>query len=347
MNDKTKLILLTILLYGTPLAIFSFLPFFKNLFGEFHSLIFGYLFYRQITFSALGIIFDFLVFYCLYLLILNMEVPLEKKRTYLIWIGFKKILSFVFDDKLKRNLDIAHEEKVSVLFYFVKLVFTPVMINFMIGNTKSLIFAWQKQNFTPITAENIYTSYFYLIFYLILALDTLIFAFGYLIESKSLKNVVKSVEPTALGWAVALMCYPPFNTLTANIFGWYSNDFTDFGNINTNLVMGFISLVLFGIYVWATIALGFKASNLTNRGIVSSGPYKYIRHPAYISKNLSWWIMAIPAIQKFGLLAIVSLAAWTFIYFLRALTEERHLLKDQDYVEYVKKVKYMFVPGVI
>lgn len=57
--------------------------------------------------------------------------------------------------------------------------------------------------------------------------------------------------------------------------------------------------------------------------------------------------MAIPAIQKFGLLAIVSLAAWTFIYFLRALTEERHLLKDQDYVEYVKKVKYMFVPGVI
>lgn len=50
------------------------------------------------------------------------------------------------------------------------------------------------------------------------------------------------------------------------------------------------------IYSRASLALGFKASNLTNRGIVSHGPYKYVRHPAYICKNLAWIIGGFPMI---------------------------------------------------
>jgi hypothetical protein len=33
-----------------------------------------------------------------------------------------------------------------------------------------------------------------------------------------------------------------------------------------------VLLLAMSIYSWASIALGFKASNLTNRGIVSRGP---------------------------------------------------------------------------
>lgn len=50
------------------------------------------------------------------------------------------------------------------------------------------------------------------------------------------------------------------------------------------------------IYAWASWALGLKASNLTNRGIVTTGPYKYIRHPAYICKNTAWLIGGIPMV---------------------------------------------------
>jgi protein-S-isoprenylcysteine O-methyltransferase Ste14 len=188
--------------------------------------------------------------------------------------------------------------------------------------------------------------YSYLIFYIILSLDTFVFSVGYLLESKALKNVVKSVEPTALGWLVAVVCYPPLNNSTGNILGWYTSDFGDFGNTNINITMAIVSLLLFSVYLWATLALGFRSSNLTNRGIVSKGPYKYVRHPAYASKNLSWWIMGIPFIGRYGIIAIISLTAWTFLYFMRALTEERHLTQDPDYVEYAKKVKYMFFPGV-
>ena len=36
---------------------------------------------------------------------------------------------------------------------------------------------------------------------------------GYSAESRWLGNKTRSVEPTALGWAAALACYPPYNNL--------------------------------------------------------------------------------------------------------------------------------------
>lgn len=345
MKTKIKLILLTLAVYGIPLLAWSYMPFSKNIWGSFSSdFIFNLLLYGKITFTSLGIIFDLLFVYCIFL-IFKKEIPIEKMRIYLIYEGVKKIFRWIFFDNIKKELSISKEEKVSLLFYGVKLFFTPVMINFLIGNFYSLFHLLSLNNFS-FTKTAVLTSLFPLLFYLMLVLDTLIFSFGYIFESPVLKNAVKSVEPTALGWLVAVMCYPPVNDLTAKIFGWYSSDFSDFGNINLNIITGALSLLFFFIYVSASIALGAKASNLTNRGIISSGPYKYVRHPAYISKNLSWWLMAIPFIKTSGLIAIISLVSWSFIYFLRALTEERHLAQDPDYINYMKKVKYMFIPGV-
>ena len=46
-----------------------------------------------------------------------------------------------------------------------------------------------------------------------------------------------------------------------------------------------------------------------------------------------------------GLLAVASVALWTTIYLLRALTEERHLLMlDNGYSQYMKNVRYRFIP---
>jgi protein-S-isoprenylcysteine O-methyltransferase Ste14 len=350
MKQKVKLIALTVLVYGIPILLWSVIPFTKNMWGSFTSdTIFNYLFYGKITYSAMGIIFDIFLLYCIYLLFRRENDPKgtpEKERVYLIASGIAKIFSFVFVNRMKKESQISRDEKVSMLFYLVKLYFTPVMIGFLIGNTASFIQFLSNPNSFALTKTNILGTYFHLIFYLILVLDTLIFAFGYFFESTFLKSVVKSVEPTAFGWMVAIICYPPINNLTTSIVGWYSSDFSDFGNMNINLITALLSLLLFSVYVWASIALGFKASNLTNRGIVSKGPYKYVRHPAYVAKNLSWWIMGIPFIRNYGFIAIFGLAVWTFIYFLRALTEERHLSQDPDYLEYMKKVKYMFVPGL-
>ncbi len=352
-NNKTKLLFYAILVYGIPILLWSAVPFTKNIWGSFTSdFIFNYLFFGTIKYSVMGIIFDIFIIYIIYILLSKPKKDIENNRIYLIFSGLKKIFKWVFKDRLKKELSISKQEKTSLLFYAVKLYFIPVMLGFLIDNSASLInfFGTTQSFYKKGSVLNIKKTLILLVFpfvfYSILVIDTVIFAFGYLFESRALKSIVKSVEPTALGWISAIACYPPLNNLTSDILGWYSSDFSNFGNININLITGAVSIFFFVIYVWASIALGPKASNLTNRGIVTKGPYKYIRHPAYTAKNLSWWLMGIPFIMASGFIAVFSLSMWTLIYFIRALTEERHLLQDPDYVEYSKKVKYMFIPGL-
>jgi protein-S-isoprenylcysteine O-methyltransferase Ste14 len=352
MNKRIKLILTALLVYGIPVLIWSTIPYTRNLWGSYSdSFIFNFVFNGVTRFWPVGIIFDFLLMYCFFILFFKKDFEIEKERVYLIYSGIKKTIRWIFVDKIKKELIITKEEKISVLFYLVKIYFTPVMLNFLIGNVNSLISSIStlsvlNKTKSILAIEKISNIYFSFILYIILTIDTFIFSVGYLFEAKGLKNVVKSVEVTAFGWLIAIVCYPPINGLTGNILGWYTSDFGDFGNTRINIIMGIISLLLFIIYLWASVALGFKSSNLTNRGIVSRGPYKYVRHPAYASRNLSWWIMGIPFIAKYGFIAVMSLTIWTIVYYLRALTEERHLMQDQDYVEYSKKVKNMFIPGI-
>ena len=80
-----------------------------------------------------------------------------------------------------------------------------------------------------------------------------------------------------------------------------------------------------------------------NRGIVKRGPYSLIRHPAYISKNLIW----ILSFVFHGASVLGSVIVLCTLYYFRAVTEERHLSKDLEYREYMKEVKYRFIPGVI
>jgi len=348
MKQNIKLIFLTFLIYGLPIYIFSAFPFSKKIYPDFEifqSPIFNFLLHGEIAYSSLGIIFDVLMLYCIYLLF-KPDVNLPEERVYKIYTGIKKILKSVFKEGLKNGFSFSKDEKVSLLFYLVKLFWAPLMIIFAIENGENLINILRQDNSWRFYAGNILGLYFPLYIAAIFTLDTIIFSAGYLFESKSLKNVVKSVEPTALGWLSALACYGPFFDTFTRFAGGLPKDFAEFGNINLNIFAGIFTLLFFSIYVWASVALGFKASNLTNRGIVTNGPYKYVRHPAYIAKNIGWWLASIPLMKYYGVATIISLIIWSLVYFVRALTEERHLMQDPDYVEYMKKVKYMFIPGI-
>lgn len=165
--------------------------------------------------------------------------------------------------------------------------------------------------------------------------------FGYSSESRWLGNKTRSVEPTFFGWAVALACYPPFN----NILGTYLPLETGPSHIQSedwHLVFKAVTVLLFCIYSAATVAFGFKFSNLTNRGIVSRGPYAYVRHPAYLTKCTAWWLEHIPTMT---IMKAFFLSLLCCVYALRAWTEERHLSMDPEYREYKKKVPWVIFPG--
>ena len=92
------------------------------------------------------------------------------------------------------------------------------------------------------------------------------------------------------------------------------------------------------VYSLSTVVFGLRFSNLTHRGIITSGPYRYTKHPAYIAKCVSFWLISVPFLSNHGLKAAIAqslmLVASNAIYFARAITEERHLARDPTYREY-------------
>ena len=225
--------------------------------------------------------------------------------------------------------------KVALLALLVKGFYVPLVCSWTINNIYHQIFL----------SKGFVWTFFAVQAYLVASLifiDVAIFCFGYLVEAPRLNNQIRSVEPTLLGWAVCLMCYPPFNRFSFDIFNRsLFGPHTASEGLAQRLCLALVA-VLWMVYTWASIALGAKASNLTNRGIVSTGPYALVRHPAYISKISLWAISAYFLANKLFLM-VCGLA---LVYLLRAITEERHLSKDPDYLAYKEQVPYRFIPGL-
>jgi len=252
------------------------------------------------------------------------------------------------------------EERLGLLTILLKAFFAPLMVAWLFSHLAHMINnGIYLATHTELLVHSFVTVFnyrgFWFLFQLVLFLDVFFFTIGYLVELPVLKNQIRSVDPTLLGWAVALACYPPFNGLTAMILSWEPSKFPQFETPEIHVAVNFLILGLMAIYTSASVALNVKASNLTHRGIISKGPYRFIRHPAYTSKNIAWWIGSIPVINAGfdisvwnGLLIVAAAGGWTLIYTFRALTEEDHLRRvDVEYDRYCEKVRYRFIPGVI
>lgn len=166
---------------------------------------------------------------------------------------------------------------------------------------------------------------------------------GYILTMRPLDSHIRTATPYAAGWTAALICYPPFVLMneggvldyhpgSADWTWWFAGHPWILGGLGAVLV------VLTGIYAWATIAFGIRFSNLTHRGILTHGPYAWSRHPAYLSKNLFWWLSGLPFLATTtwveGLRNAAIMAVVSGIYYWRARTEELHLGSDPAYQEY-------------
>jgi protein-S-isoprenylcysteine O-methyltransferase Ste14 len=262
--------------------------------------------------------------------------------------------------RLPLRAGLSPSAKQAGLALLLKFFFAPLMINWCLnhcGDAANSVVQFFDGLREGMTGRQLFdSSLFWACFQLILFVDTLLFTIGYIVEVPALGNRIRTVDPTFFGWAICLACYPPFNDFTSRFLEWQSSDFPHFENTAVHFVANISLLAALSIYSWASVALGFKASNLTNRGIISHGPYAFVRHPAYVAKNLAWWIGALPNLYlvvasgnvRNAAYALLALCGWTTIYALRAITEERHLLlTDNGYAEYMQRVKWRFIPKVI
>jgi len=262
-----------------------------------------------------------------------------------------KFIQFLFVGIYRNNYE-KIEKKYTYSFFLIliKITFIPLMIQFTVNNffgIKALAFSYFSTDvLADITWSELFNNSVYpLLLTLCFFIDTVFYLFGYLIYNEALGNTVRSVETTFFGWIAALLCYPPLFVITAEFLPISGNDSPFWLNNELTAVVRIVMFFLLLIYTLATVNLGWKCSNLTNRGIVSHGVYSVVRHPAYIAKNLFWWVSLLP-VFFISPIAIVYMLGLSSIYFFRALTEERHLYKDQDYVKYCQKVKYRFTPKI-
>ena len=183
---------------------------------------------------------------------------------------------------------------------------------------------------------------------LLFVIDVQIGTVGYLLTMRPLDSHIRSGNPFLAGWLAALLCYPPFvwgiigpndqvlsyEFATPGWAHWFA------GNDALLWAWGGLLVFLTGVYAWATVVFGIRFSNLTYRGVLTHGPYRFTRHPAYLSKNLFWWASVLPFLVTNGSTAdairnTFFLLVVNGIYYWRARTEEAHLLaEDPKYGEY-------------
>ena len=180
---------------------------------------------------------------------------------------------------------------------------------------------------------------------LMFVIDAQIGTVGYVLTMRPLASQIRSANPYLAGWIAALACYPPFQLMSYGqplYYGTATESWSHWLDGQTALlwVWGAALVMLSAFYAWATFAFGIRFSNLTYRGVLTGGPYRFTRHPAYLSKNGFWWLAALPFLVTNG--SVVDAVRNTFflgcvsaIYFWRAKTEEKHLLaEDPKYRAY-------------
>ncbi len=115
-------------------------------------------------------------------------------------------------------------------------------------------------------------------------------------------------------------------------------------SLSIGLLAAFLGLVGFIVQVHGKICLGRSFGLVAaNRGIKSSGPYRFVRHPiyaGYLFGHVAFLIM-FPAPWNICVLCVALLLQ---LYRIRG--EENVLSLDPLYVEYQKQVRYRMIPGL-
>jgi len=228
------------------------------------------------------------------------------------------------------------EHKQLLLSFSLKSFFIPLMFGWLHMAAASLL------NMDAPTLSN-WTIW---LFNLGLCIDLLIGAAGYVFISKLFGTEMRSVDDHWLGWASCLVCYPPLFTYlrvaTDQVDTYVWTDWLDAGN-PLYWLWATLSVSSWVIYWLSTVAFGFRFSNLSYRGLVDVGPYRWCKHPAYLAKNIYWWISTVPF---FGALSahevtrnVLGLTLLSSIYYVRAKTEERHLSKFPEYRAYAQRIR--------
>jgi protein-S-isoprenylcysteine O-methyltransferase Ste14 len=102
-----------------------------------------------------------------------------------------------------------------------------------------------------------------------------------------------------------------------------------------------VQVLAVGLMLWARITFGRRSyhagANPTQGGLVTSGPYRFIRHPIYAAVTYFAWAGALSHPSKVTIAVAIII---TLSLLMRMLLEEQLVIVAYpEYKEYSKKVK--------
>ena len=338
---------------------------------------FGIRFYRRPNFSR--IMFKLLGLFCIWgvMAFLYWVFPVYNDKLFRLyfltlknywWVGILVAIAyFILMDCLSVSSEDAYQQLGRKILFFPTLINRAEMIELwrswgikFFYLALMLPYFYERLNWFMRADFSRMFDHPHAIFYysnqLIFFLDLAYASMGYVMTFRIFHTHIRSSEPTLLGWLVAISCYWPFWGVLINPYYFQYGTGISWVSIWQNTGIWFIiwmSMILLCelIYSLATIALGIRFSNLTYRGLVTSGPYHFTKHPAYVFKNISWWLISMPFMAwskdwELALRGSILLLGVNALYYLRAKTEENHLSHYPEYVEYALAMnnKSIFAP---
>lgn len=237
------------------------------------------------------------------------------------------------------NKDILRDSVFSIL---VRAIFLPLNFCYVTSSIQNL-----RVNELGIFSDNFPLAHASLMSMIYMALIINIVP-GYVISSRLINTHMRNIDRSLMGWMVTLICYPP---LVSGVFGQllnyqplgFENPFMEpwiyFFEHSTMLYV-FASLIILMeiIHWWGESILGIRASNLTHRGVITNGIFRYTRHPIYVSKCIGWCLISVPFMVgdnfEQNLRYTLLFGGVCLIYFLRSWVEEKLFADDPIYIEY-------------
>lgn len=212
----------------------------------------------------------------------------------------------------------------------------------------ALFFVYASQSFNELvvmpslTRESNTVAVYQALYNLAMALGMVVVVSGNVLALRVMGTQVRSVQTTAFGWWICLVGFQPFKAYADRYFFMPDGVNPWVGALEhaptMQAVWAGLILVLLCARVAANVSLGNRFSQLTHRGIVTNGMYRYSKHPSYICTVLFLTFVMMPPLVAHtweemwhGWFALFGIG---LMYFLRARTEERHLSADPDYVAY-------------
>lgn len=288
--------------------------------------------YFQSSWHASIFTFDYVLLLPLFLWVAPHYISWTERRT-----SFQEDGYYRFGQLLsgQRRWDWS-EQRDWLLMWTVKIIFIPLMYSWLILSVTELLhISWRINPGLIITA----------IFIFGLSIDLLVATGGYLLASRLLGNEVLSTDRHWLGWLSCLICYPPLVFILHEVKKQTDNiDWSQWLLPSEPLYWFWAAAITstWLVYWISTLHFGLRFSNLSWRGLVDTGPYRYTKHPAYISKNIYWWLHTVPfvgvATQLDLLRNLLGLSFVSLVYYLRAKTEERHLMAFPEYRAYSQHI---------